>query len=326
MAVVRHGWDDGSSPCFLRTDLQLERCRDYADFDVWEIKRVATVTITSTPGSSTSPAVTTTTTTTTTTLLTEFEGVDGGIDRACRGAFSGDNRPSYYVLQYGVMGLEGCKSICITDALCQGIEFSASRCELWTRPGGIQASIPLRGFTCLRFNGAPTTTPFPMPFTPVDGGTDRACRGKSADDNSGNYYTLVAGRLDLNECKARCVETWGCKGIEHSTRGRCELWTRDGGIEASRQVGGFTCLRFERGPEWNRKEGLNCYDGHGAKALESIADFLPVDDCKAECMNRDLCEGMVVRAGWDESPCWLYTDISLNDCLAVPDYDVWHLS
>jgi len=327
-AVVRSGWDDGSSPCFLRRSLLMNKCRDYADFDVWQIERVPMPTTSLPPGSSSTTASTATTSAASTTESpVEFEGVGGGVDRACRGAFPGDNSPAYYVLQHGVAGLEGCKGICMIDALCQGIEYSAGRCELWTRPGGIRASIFLRGFTCLRFLGAPTTTASPLPFVAVDGGTDRACRGRSPNDNSAKYYTLAVGKYDLNQCKEKCAVTLSCNGIEHSKHGRCELWTRSGGIQATRRVAGYTCWRFELGSggsRWSLSEGLNCYDGHGAKALQSIAEFLPVEACKAECVQRENCEGIVVRSGWDESPCWLYASISVESCLAVPDYDFWH--
>jgi len=306
----------------------MNKCRDYADFDVWQIERVPMPTTSLPPGSSSTTASTATTSAASTTESpVEFEGVDGGVDRACRGAFPGDNSPAYYVLQHGVAGLEGCKGICMIDALCQGIEYSAGRCELWTRPGGIRASIFLRGFTCLRFLGAPTTTASPLPFVAVDGGTDRACRGRSPNDNSAKYYTLAVGKYDLNQCKEKCAVTLSCNGIEHSKHGRCELWTRSGGIQATRRVAGYTCWRFELGSggsRWSLSEGLNCYDGHGAKALQSIAEFLPVEACKAECVQRENCEGIVVRSGWDESPCWLYASISVESCLAVPDYDFWH--
>ena len=50
----------------------------------------------------------------------DFVPIDGGIDRACRGASSGDNNPIYYVIQNGISDLDGCKAICVIDALCQG--------------------------------------------------------------------------------------------------------------------------------------------------------------------------------------------------------------
>ena len=55
----------------------------------------------------------------------DFVPIDGGIDRACRGVSSGDNNPSYYVIQNGIADLDGCKAICVIDALCQGESCSA---------------------------------------------------------------------------------------------------------------------------------------------------------------------------------------------------------
>ena len=125
-AVMRHGFDDGSSPCFLRTSLELSSCRDYADFDVWEIRRKSVETTSARPTSTMSTTTSSTTTsssTATTSSSLNFVPVDGGVDRACRGASSSDNNPSYYVIQNGIADLEGCQKICIIDALCQGLFF-----------------------------------------------------------------------------------------------------------------------------------------------------------------------------------------------------------
>ena len=73
-----------------------------------------------------------------------------------------------------------------------GIEYSTGRCELWVRPGGIEATAAVQGFICLRYTGAPTTTPSPWSFVPVDGGVNRVCRGRSPDDNLPSHYTVAA--------------------------------------------------------------------------------------------------------------------------------------
>lgn len=39
-----------------------------------------------------------------------------------------------------------------------GIEFKGSRCEVWTRPQGIEASRSLSGFWCLRYTAPSTST------------------------------------------------------------------------------------------------------------------------------------------------------------------------
>ena len=102
-------------------------------------------------------AVTTTTTTTTTStrsLSSLFEPVDGGGDRACRGASIADNAPENYVVVPGVLNLGDCQYECMQVAACVGLEYSSGRCEVWTRPEGIQASLVLSGFTCQRLKAA----------------------------------------------------------------------------------------------------------------------------------------------------------------------------
>ena len=82
--------------------------------------------------------------------------VSGG-DQACRGAHSKDNSANYYTV-VREQSLDACKLACSrygTD--CKGIEYSAGRCEVWTRPEGIQATFPLKGFSCLRYQPSAST-------------------------------------------------------------------------------------------------------------------------------------------------------------------------
>ena len=207
------------------------------------------------PGSppTSQPATTTTTTTSTTSATTTssaapgaWEPVDGGEDRACRGSSRSDNKPEYYQLAQGVASLKECQMRCATTAGCRGIEFSRQRCEVWVRSEGIQASIPLSGFTCMRYDGplVTTTTPAVGTWVPMDGGNGRACRGASPDDNAAEYYTVIPGLVNLEACKAKCEVTEGCKGVEFKI-GRCEVWTRPQGIRASIPLPGFTCLSYQ---------------------------------------------------------------------------------
>lgn len=85
--------------------------------------------------------------------LGSFEAVDGGIDRACRGASSGDNAAGYYTLRTGVPSQEECQGLCLAEPACAGIEYHAGRlrCEVWKRPDGIQATAMVPGHSCLRF-------------------------------------------------------------------------------------------------------------------------------------------------------------------------------
>eukprot|EP00931_Biecheleriopsis_adriatica_P077833 TRINITY_DN5131_c0_g1_i3.p1 TRINITY_DN5131_c0_g1~~TRINITY_DN5131_c0_g1_i3.p1 ORF type:complete len:936 (-),score=138.69 TRINITY_DN5131_c0_g1_i3:208-3015(-) len=81
-------------------------------------------------------------------------------------------------------------------------------------------------------------------FVPVNGGVGQACRGADISDNLAEYYIVYTGD-SLDDCKARCIDEARCKGIESSDGGRCELWIREDGIEASRAVEGFTCLKYQ---------------------------------------------------------------------------------
>eukprot|EP00933_Yihiella_yeosuensis_P078920 TRINITY_DN908_c0_g1_i2.p1 TRINITY_DN908_c0_g1~~TRINITY_DN908_c0_g1_i2.p1 ORF type:complete len:632 (-),score=105.07 TRINITY_DN908_c0_g1_i2:285-2180(-) len=187
---------------------------------------------------------TTTSTTTTSSANSVWEAVDGGSGRACRGSNTADNSASYYTLHRGVSELEDCKAKCIATTGCTGIEHSSSgRCEVWTRSGGIEASVGVSGYTCLRFQGATSTTmPGPVGvFDPVDGGNGRACRGESSSDNSADYYNLYRMVASLEDCKRKCSDSSSCTGIEFRN-GRCEVWTK--AIEATAAVSGYTCLRY----------------------------------------------------------------------------------
>eukprot|EP00933_Yihiella_yeosuensis_P071532 TRINITY_DN79733_c0_g1_i1.p1 TRINITY_DN79733_c0_g1~~TRINITY_DN79733_c0_g1_i1.p1 ORF type:complete len:945 (-),score=167.42 TRINITY_DN79733_c0_g1_i1:350-3184(-) len=81
-----------------------------------------------------------------------FEAVDGGENRACRGSSWSDNSQEYYIVRQGLMALAACANLCSDMADCKGIEHNAGtgRCELWTRPDGVESSVSVAGFTCLR--------------------------------------------------------------------------------------------------------------------------------------------------------------------------------
>mmetsp|Transcript_73340 Transcript_73340/g.228803 ORF Transcript_73340/g.228803 Transcript_73340/m.228803 type:complete len:186 (+) Transcript_73340:241-798(+) len=125
---------------------------------------------------------------------------------------------------------------------CKGIEYSPSgRCEVWIRPGGIQATRRVPGFVCLRYR--------PSAFVPAGGGQDWACRGATSADNSPEYYVLARGVRSLDACEALCEGEAQCKGIEYSQlRGRCEVWTRPGGVRATAAVAGHSCYTYAPPP------------------------------------------------------------------------------
>eukprot|EP00931_Biecheleriopsis_adriatica_P060389 TRINITY_DN3626_c0_g1_i1.p1 TRINITY_DN3626_c0_g1~~TRINITY_DN3626_c0_g1_i1.p1 ORF type:complete len:2436 (-),score=328.82 TRINITY_DN3626_c0_g1_i1:104-7411(-) len=79
------------------------------------------------------------------------------------------------------------------------------------------------------------------------GSGDRACRGANAQDNRGSYYIVFAGLHSIEDCKNECREVQACQGIEHnSASGRCEVWTRSAGIQASIALSGYSCLRYTK--------------------------------------------------------------------------------
>mmetsp|Transcript_16604 Transcript_16604/g.29066 ORF Transcript_16604/g.29066 Transcript_16604/m.29066 type:complete len:168 (-) Transcript_16604:90-593(-) len=106
-----------------------------------------------------SPPVPTTTTSTTAAFL-QFSPVDGAVNRGCRGSSMHDVGPGYYDEHAGMTSLDACKTFCIYQPNCTGIEYSGNydggRCRVWTRQGGIEVTVALQDYVCLSFN---TTLP-----------------------------------------------------------------------------------------------------------------------------------------------------------------------
>eukprot|EP00931_Biecheleriopsis_adriatica_P121364 TRINITY_DN96448_c0_g1_i1.p1 TRINITY_DN96448_c0_g1~~TRINITY_DN96448_c0_g1_i1.p1 ORF type:complete len:554 (+),score=64.73 TRINITY_DN96448_c0_g1_i1:75-1736(+) len=168
----------------------------------------------------------------------------------------------------------------------------------------------------------PTTSEPSSSWTFVDGGAGRACRGSSSYDNSPSYYTLHTD-LSLDACKGKCEGTPGCNGIEYSTKGRCEVWTRDDGIRASKAVTGFTCLRFGSLPPVTTPlptEGFELVDGRadracrGANANDNSKSYYTVlsrrsgvaslEDCKAACVGTAACQGIEYKESSGRCEVW----------------------
>ncbi|CAK9072621.1 unnamed protein product [Durusdinium trenchii] len=164
-----------------------------------------------------------------------FEPVDGGDDRACRGDSATDNSAEYYQVKPNVKPPADVKA---KTGSCDGLEFKGVRCEIWTRP--IRASKRLSGYTCLRYVDPESLRH--GSFEPVDGATGRACRGRHANDNS--PADCRPPGLSLEGCQRMCQSEAECVGVEHHEGGRCELWTRAGGIQASAAKPGYSCWRF----------------------------------------------------------------------------------
>jgi len=172
-----------------------------------------------------------------------WEFVGGPFNRACRGRGYGDNSPSDYTVFPGTSSLADCQGICVRrGSRCKGVEYStrgpnAGRCEVWHRPEGLWAYAEPAGgnFTCMRYG-------WPAQYLkPVDTGVNRACRGDHPTDNNDQYY-VVHEVMHMEDCRARCVAAPACFGIEYKGN-RCEVWIRP--INASSEVEGFTCLRYE---------------------------------------------------------------------------------
>eukprot|EP00930_Biecheleria_cincta_P084910 TRINITY_DN74330_c0_g1_i1.p1 TRINITY_DN74330_c0_g1~~TRINITY_DN74330_c0_g1_i1.p1 ORF type:complete len:918 (-),score=123.37 TRINITY_DN74330_c0_g1_i1:135-2828(-) len=98
------------------------------------------------------PVQKTTVTTTSLPAASDFEAVDGGAGRACRGANSSDNMLAYYE-RLSKDTLDGCKEACRHTRACKGIEFheATHRCEVWVRPDGIAASVTAADYVCFRY-------------------------------------------------------------------------------------------------------------------------------------------------------------------------------
>jgi len=247
----------------------------------------------------------------------QFDLMDGGDGRACRGASTADDSEAYYVLFTGTATLADCQGLCLSTQGCKGMEYSGAydngRCEVWTREGGISATVPMSGTTCLRYG---TTTD--RKFRPVDGGTNRVCRGSGLDDNRESNYILHTATPSLGACKALCVDTPLCRGIEYSEDhddGRCEVWTAKGGILATKPKKGATCLSYGA-----IKGQFDALDGgvdrvcRGAGPRDDSASYFvlyprtpSLEDCKKRCVEAPVCKGIEYNAEHNGGRCEVWT-------------------
>ena len=171
----------------------------------------------------------------------EWEEFAGPFNRVCRGAGPTDNNPAYFEVRQKIPSVEACKELCVQELGqegCKGIEYNflSKRCELWKRKEGIWAfDYPQwEGFTCLRYG-------WPGKYLiPVTGGLNQACRGPDGQ-NSESFYVVEAVR-HMEDCRARCVASKICRGVEYS-KGRCEIWHSE--VATTEPKTGFECLRYE---------------------------------------------------------------------------------
>ncbi|CAJ1420068.1 unnamed protein product [Effrenium voratum] len=78
----------------------------------------------------------------------EFEDV------GCVGSGPDDVGPGYYET-FNQSSLDACKTFCIFNVACVGIEYSHEyndRCRVWTRPEGVGGTVDLIGYVCLKYN------------------------------------------------------------------------------------------------------------------------------------------------------------------------------
>ena len=118
--------------------------------------------------------------------------------------------------------------------------------------------------------------------------------------------------MNLGACQALCESNTNCKGVEFHTSGRCEIWTRAGGIESSisTSLKRQTTKKFHLSSAESRFVGLS---GYSCYALQP-PDFIPVDasldracdgdnehmevitasslaECKESCRSNVTCKG-----------------------------------
>mmetsp|Transcript_79079 Transcript_79079/g.245619 ORF Transcript_79079/g.245619 Transcript_79079/m.245619 type:complete len:357 (-) Transcript_79079:5-1075(-) len=85
-------------------------------------------------------------------------------------------------------------------------------------------------------------------FSPVDGGTGRACRRTNIDDNQPIYYHIkkLTTTASFAQCQGLCLAHEACTGVEHiefRLEHRCEIWQQR--IMATLPVSWASCLRQE---------------------------------------------------------------------------------
>eukprot|EP00931_Biecheleriopsis_adriatica_P003404 TRINITY_DN104_c1_g1_i3.p1 TRINITY_DN104_c1_g1~~TRINITY_DN104_c1_g1_i3.p1 ORF type:complete len:249 (-),score=18.91 TRINITY_DN104_c1_g1_i3:312-1034(-) len=139
-------------------------------------------------------------------------------------------------------------------------------------------------------------------FDPVDGGSGRACRGASTGDNDASHYILFTGVPSLDDCKAKCLREPLCRGVEHSGNGRCEVWTRLAGIQASVPVSGYTCFSYGT-PACAKRAYAQC-DGPGfsGDTCCPVATWcMRIEACNAPSKWMSRCEPC--DETWDAAAC-----------------------
>jgi len=160
----------------------------------------------------------------------------------------------------------------------------------------------------------PTSLPVPRPsiddFKPADGGVDRGCRGASRSDDSPAYYDVFQQVPTIDGCKAMCIATSACRGIEYgASTGRCEVWTRPQGIGATASASGFECLHYEsRFQPVDEATDSAC---RGATSADNSPAYYrlfsatsSLEACKDACMAEPNCQGIEYSAEGRRCEVW----------------------
>ena len=252
-----------------------------------------------------------------------FVFVDGGINRACRGATASDIWESYYTLAISekdggvtenstLLSLVECKDACLSLWNCKGIEYDSGQCKVWHHSDGIGTTVPKMGAVCMRLGPATLTTDA---FVQFHGGQDRSCRGSDASDTDPSYYVLFgpARARTLEECKILCVSNPDCRGVDFSDSG-CQVWTKAGGILSTSSEKGSICLTYEPFQPVNGGTNRECTSGQtGPDSFIFYAEQpASLQSCKQRCAAETSCKGI----SFNESGCVVWV-VSIQGSTAM---------
>jgi len=155
-----------------------------------------------------------------------FQPIDGGADRACRGDHPLDSNSSHYHLS-GPRSLAECKEHCMQTPGCTGIEHKTSgRCEIWT--GSIRATAAREGYNCLRYvpQDPPVTRETCSSRYEACGACEREHAGSHSDPDAcweaGKACTNAVCAAQYDSCSEQC--TCDCEEIPDDPeydRGEC---------------------------------------------------------------------------------------------------------
>jgi len=234
-----------------------------------------------------------------------FEAVDGGVNRACRGANASDNRPAFYELFGGLVAQEACRAKCTALPGCKGIEHHESgRCEVWTRADGIGATAAVPGYTCLRY--VPAQSPGPVPPAPG------SCRGHDPPQQGTDVAGDLLAELSLptaDWCCAACSNSSVCQGFAYLSQWQlCYLKANVTGTYSNPA----SVARVKSVPP---PPAGSC-DGYGVSQNDTdVAGALLAElraptqgHCCAACSASSACRGFAYL--WQEGLCYLKANLT----------------